>query len=105
MAYRNRDKVGNGLISYCISQELLSVGHIYTNMVACFKMEEEVTKAITTTVLKEYGNPDHSKVTKAIDFAQEKVSIDIGCLQWRKFGISVDGQVGRKSIHWRHFKS
>ena len=32
--------------------------------------------------------------------------IYIGCLQWRidKFGISVDGQVGRKSIHWRHFK-
>jgi hypothetical protein len=28
----------------------------------------------------------------------------IGCLQWRKFGISVDGQAGRKSIHWRHFK-
>jgi hypothetical protein len=25
-------------------------------------------------------------------------------LQWRKFGISVDGQVGRKSTHWRHFK-
>ena len=38
-------------------------------------MEEEVTKAITTTVLKEYGNPDYSKVTKAINFAQEKVSM------------------------------
>ena len=37
-------------------------------------MEEEVTKAITTTVLKEYGNSDHPKVTKAIDFAQEKVN-------------------------------
>ena len=39
-----------------------------------FKMEEEVKKAINTTVYKEYGNPDHSKVTKAINFAQENVS-------------------------------
>ena len=29
----------------------------------------------------------------------------IGCLQWRKFGRSVDGQVGRKSIHWIHFEN
>ena len=38
-------------------------------------MEEEVNKAINTTVFKEYGDPDHSKVTKAINFAQENVSI------------------------------
>ena len=37
-------------------------------------MEEEVNKAINTTVFKEYGAPDHSKVTKAINFAQENVS-------------------------------
>lgn len=37
------------------------------------KMEKEVSKAINTTVFKEYGNPDHSKVTKAINFAQEKI--------------------------------
>ena len=37
-------------------------------------MEEEVNKAINTTVFKEYGDPDHSKVTKAINFAQENVS-------------------------------
>ena len=37
------------------------------------KMEEEVTKAITTTVIKEYGNPKNSKVTKAINFAQEQI--------------------------------
>jgi hypothetical protein len=28
----------------------------------------------------------------------------IGYLKWRKFGISVDGHVGQKSIHCRHFK-
>lgn len=42
--------------------------------VTCLKMEDEVNKAINTTVFKEYGDPDHSKVTKAINFAQENVS-------------------------------
>ncbi|XP_028409474.1 CD151 antigen-like [Dendronephthya gigantea] len=37
------------------------------------KMEEEVSKAINITVFKEYGNPDHTKVTKAIDFAQKHI--------------------------------
>lgn len=40
----------------------------------CLKMEDEVNKAINTTVFKEYGDPGHSKVTKAINFAQENVS-------------------------------
>ncbi len=50
------------------------LGELKQTWLYFFKMEEEVTKAITTTVLKEYGNPDHPKVTKAIDFAQEKVN-------------------------------
>ena len=33
-----------------------------------------MNKAINTTVFKEYGDPDYSKVTKAINFAQENVS-------------------------------
>ena len=37
-------------------------------------MEEEVNKAINTTVFTEYGDPDYPKVTKAINFAQENVS-------------------------------
>jgi hypothetical protein len=27
---------------------------------------------------------------------EKQLYTQIGCLQWRKFGISVDGQVGRK---------
>lgn len=41
------------------------------------KMENEIKKAINNTVFKEYGKADHSKLTKAINLAQEHVSKQI----------------------------
>ena len=38
------------------------------------QMEKENQKSIKNTVFKQYGRSGHSKMTKAIDFAQEHVS-------------------------------
>lgn len=37
------------------------------------EMENEIKKAINNTVFKEYGKADHSKLTKAINLAQEHI--------------------------------
>ena len=62
----------------CIGEKRVSIIERNKIFVYYFKMEKEVSKAINTTVFKEYGNPDHSKVTEAINFAQEKVIIGLG---------------------------
>lgn len=38
-------------------------------------MEEEISKAINSSVFQEYGKSEYSSVTKAVDFAQKHVSV------------------------------